>query len=253
MSKLEKQREYHRNYHQTHKEKFREYGKKSYRKNHASIRAKRSTEEYRSKNIQFLKEWRAKNPERFKASLKRYRERNPEYFENYRKGYAARRRELYQLRKKEICARKCELAKIPENAAKIQSRIRQRRKEDPQFALADAMRSTMNRAFRRNWIEKPARTEALLGCTITEAKLHIEKQFVGEMSWSNRQSFVIDHWIPVAAFDLRDHEEAHLAFNWQNLRPITRHDNAVKSDTIPNPLPSWLPTYIAERIKERSK
>lgn len=244
-------REYHRHYHQTHKEKFSEYGKKSYRKNHASIQARRSTHEYRARNIHFLKEWRAKNPEKFKASLKRYREQNPEYFKRYRQEYAARRRELYQLNKIKICARKRELAKKPENAARIQTRVRQRRKEDPQFALADAMRATMNRAFRRNWIEKPVRTEALLGCTIAEAKLHIEKQFVDEMSWSNRQSFVIDHWVPVAAFDLRDNEESHLAFNWQNLRPITRHDNSVKSDTLPNPLPSWLPPHIAERITER--
>lgn len=252
LSEQDKRKEYHRNYHRTHKEKFREYGKKSYLKNRDSILAKRAAPERREKLIAYLKEHRAKYPERFKASLKRYREQNPEYFQNYRKNYASRRRELYQLRKKEISARKCELAKKPENAARIQARIRQRRKDDPQFALADAMRATMNRAFRRNWIEKPHRTEVLLGCSIAEAKLHIERQFTEDMSWSNRASFVIDHWIPVAAFDLLDSEEAHLAFNWKNLRPITRHDNAVKSDTLPNPLPSWLPTHIAERITLRS-
>lgn len=109
----------------------------------------------------------------------------------------------------------------------------------------------MNRAFRRNWIEKPARTEALIGCTITEAKSHIEGQFVNGMSWQNRRSFVIDHLVPVAAFDLRDTEEVRWAFNWRNLRPITQHENAVKSDTLPSPLPDWLPAHISEKITER--
>lgn len=114
------------------------------------------------------------------------------------------------------------------------------------------MRATMNRAFRRNWIKKPARTEELLGCTIEEAKAHIENQFTEEMSWNNRMSFVIDHVIPVSAFDLRDQEEAMLAFNWKNLQPLTPHENATKQASVPSPLPDWIPSHIAARIIERA-
>lgn len=130
---------------------------------------------------------------------------------------------------------------------------RKRRRNDPNFALLGRLRATMNRAFRRNWIKKPARTESLLGCTISQAKAHIESQFVNGMDWKNRRSFVIDHFVPAAAFDVRDAEQAYWAFNWRNLRPITPHENAVKSDKLPNPLPSWLPPHIAARILSRSR
>lgn len=131
------------------------------------------------------------------------------------------------------------------------SYVRRRRQQNVNYAVADRLRATTNRAFRRNWMKKPAQTEKLLGCTIEDAKSHIESQFVDGMSWTNRRSFVIDHIIPVVAFNLLDPEEVLLAFNWKNLQPLTPHDNATKSDAIPHPLPSWLPSHIAERINSR--
>lgn len=202
----------------------------------------------REKRLKYHREYyriyRATHREQHRASVKRCRERHKEQ-------YAARRRELYKLRRKEIVARKCELMKTPKYRSRANAYLRRRRREHVQFSLADRMRATINRAFRRNWIEKPHRTEAFIGCTVSDLKSHIERQFVNGMCWENRKSFVIDHIIPVAAFDLRDNEESMLAFNWRNLRPITWHDNAVKSDTLPEPLPSWLPTHIADRIKAR--
>lgn len=131
--------------------------------------------------------------------------------------------------------------------------LRRKRVSNCHFMLADRMRATVRRAFRRNWIKKPVRTEALIGCTIAELKAHIEKQFWPSMNWELRCSFVIDHIVPVVAFDLRDSEEVQWAFNWRNLRPITQHENAVKSDKLPSPLPDWLPSHIVERITNRMK
>ena len=133
----------------------------------------------------------------------------------------------------------------------LAQRTRIRRKADILYTLAGRLRATLNRAFRRNWIGKPVRTEALIGCTITEAKEHIERQFVNGMSWQDRASFVIDHIVPIVAFDLRDSEEVHWASNWRNLQPLTRHANAVKQGALPSPLPSWLPVSIAERLLRR--
>lgn len=129
---------------------------------------------------------------------------------------------------------------------------RGRRVKSIQMMLAGRLRATLNRAFRRAWIKKSCKSEDLLGCTIEHAKNHIERQFKPGMSWSNRSSFVIDHWIPVTAFDMNDTEEVQYAFGWQNLRPLTRHDNAVKQGSIPETFPPWLPTHIAERITLRS-
>lgn len=198
-----------------------------------------------------MRAYRAKHPERHKAALRKHYHTHREWFDNYRKAYGPRRRELYQLRKAELSAASAEKQRTRPYRDKANARLRRRRRENVQFGLADALRSTMNRAFRRNWIDKPAKTEELLGCTISEAKDHIEKQFINGMSWENRRSFVIDHIVPVVAFDLRDKEETRLAFNWRNLQPLTPQDNSTKQGKIPSPLPSWLPAHIAEMIISR--
>lgn len=253
LSTLEAARKYHREWSHAHKDKIREYSIRSRRRNAESIWAKRNTEEARKKAIEYQKNYRAQYPERFRACLRRSYEKYREQRAAHKKTPAqvARRLELYQINKEKRRAWARTWAKKPENRAKNRAYCLRRRKENVQYALADSLRATMNRAFRRNWLEKPARTEALIGCTIAEAKAHIEQQFVNGMSWQNRSSFVVDHFVPIARFDLRDSEEVHLAFNWQNLRPITRHENAVKSDTLPSPLPSWLPSHIASRILRR--
>lgn len=244
---------YHQLYHQAHKAKWREYNKTEYARNHARYVVRRGTPEYKARQSQQAKVYRSKNKERFRLRNAKWHSEHKEHIAAYRKAYRQRRLELYAQQKQRICARKRELARTPKYRWRINGRFRERRKTDPQFALMDSMRASMNRAFRRNWIEKPYRTEAMFGCSIAELKSKIEQQFSEGMSWKHRASFVIDHFVPIKAFDLRDKEEALWAFNWRNLRPMTRHDNAVKSDSIPDPLPDWLPSHIAEHINSRRR
>lgn len=224
------------------------------RKGRPPGRILRTTEsEEKEKRRNWMRAWRSRNQSRYREHNRAsYRRHKAERMAQKKLPHmVARRLELYQKRKKEIVARKCELMKTPKYRARASAYLRRRRRESPQFALADAMRATMNRAFRRNWIRKPMRTEALLGCTIPELKAWIESQFSVGMCWEMRSSFVVDHVVPVVAFDLSEREEASLAFNWKNLKPITFHENAVKSGRIPDPLPDWIPGHIAARIKAR--
>lgn len=209
-----------------------------------SLTPEAAREKKRKYHREYYRVYRAKYPERHRAAVRRCKEK-------HREAHAARRRELYRLNREKILAVVGARNRTRKYRDRANAYLRRRRREHPQFLLADRLRASANRAFRRNWIKKPARTEALLGCTIAEAKAHIEAQFVNGMSWKDRASFVIDHVVPVVAFDLRDAEEVKWAFNWRNLQPITPHQNAVKSDTIPSPLPSWLPPHIAQRILAR--
>lgn len=135
---------------------------------------------------------------------------------------------------------------------RVARRCRQRRKTSIQFCLADRLRSTLNRALRRHWVKKSQRTMDLVGCSVEELKIHIESQFTPEMTWANRNTWHVDHHVPVSAFDLRDKEERMWAFNWRNLRPLNGRENQRKQAKLPDPLPSWLPPHIAQRILERS-
>lgn len=91
----------------------------------------------------------------------------------------------------------------------------------------------------------------LVGCSVEELKSHLERQFTNGMSWDNRASWHIDHYVPVSVFDLTNPEEQAWAFNWRNLRPMYMRENIQKSDTIPDPLPDWLPIEIRQRILAR--
>lgn len=202
----------------------------------------KTTEKQREASRRFYRN----HPERNKEIYSRFYAKHPK--SEYDKAYLPRRRALFQLRKDEVYAS----WRTPEYRAKRNSYMCRKRKEDGQFLLMRRLRNRMWALFRQRKIKKPDHTEALLGCTIGQAKEYIETQFQSGMSWDNRASFVIDHLIPVSAFDLSDIEEAHWSFNFLNLRPITQHDNGVKFNTLPNPLPCWLPAHLAARIIERA-
>lgn len=126
-----------------------------------------------------------------------------------------------------------------------------KRREDHNYVFMRRLRARQQCAFESQRLKKSSKTMVILGCTIDEAKAHISSQFKPGMSWDNRESFCIDHVVPIAVFDLRDAEEVALAFNWRNLQPLTHHENHIKYTTLPDPLPAWLPPHIAQRIKSR--
>ena len=68
----------------------------------------------------------------------------------------------------------------------------------------------------------------LLGCTIQEARNHIEKQFIDGMSWENYGKWHIDHIKPCASFDLTKENDQRKCFHYTNLQPLWAKDNLVK-------------------------
>lgn len=125
------------------------------------------------------------------------------------------------------------------------------RRQRPYYHFLNWLRGDINRSLRRQSASKGGRTEVLIGCSFSELRRHLESQFTNGFSWANRSAWDVDHVIPVSAFLLSDPEEQRWAFNWQNMRPMVRLENQQKSDTLPTPLPAWLPAPIATRILRR--
>lgn len=244
-------KEYHKRWREKHKDRIREYYLRDYAKRRESIRIKRNNPEYRKKLSEYLKLWRAENLEANREAQRKWVQENKDWLRDYRKAYGERRRTLYAQQAERICARKRELAKTPNYRARVSAYQRHRRATDIDFALIGRIRATIDRAFRRAWVKKSKRSESLIGCTIGEYKAHIASQFEEGMSWENRSEWHVDHYVPLAAFDFRCPEEQLCACNWKNVRPLWGKENLHKSDTIPNPLPSWLPPHIADRINAR--
>jgi hypothetical protein len=144
-----------------------------------------------------------------------------------------------------------DFAKSPHGREYYRKYEKERRKR-PYYHFLNWLRGDINRSLRRQSATKGGRTESLIGCSFDELRRHLESQFINGFSWSNRSAWDVDHFIPVSAFLLSDPEEQRWAFNWQNMRPMVRLANQQKSDTLPNPLPCWLPAHLAARIIERA-
>ena len=79
-------------------------------------------------------------------------------------------------------------------------------------------------------MKKNAKTEVLLGCSIAELRIHIERQFTKGMSWGNRAEWHLDHIVPLDTATTIDDVVA--LCHHTNLRPIWRLDNLRKGSKV---------------------
>ncbi|NBQ17559.1 hypothetical protein EBU24_04530 [bacterium] len=88
--------------------------------------------------------------------------------------------------------------------------------------------------YSANGIGKSKHTMELLGCSIEELKIYLEKQFVKGMCWNNygKKGWHIDHILPCASFDLTDPEQQKICFHYTNLQPLWAKDNYKKRDKV---------------------
>lgn len=107
---------------------------------------------------------------------------------------------------------------------------RKRAEEDPTFKLAGALRARVRAAIKAAGGKKSKKTEELIGCTIEELMVHLERQFKDGMSWENYGDWHVDHIKPVASFSnlANDIDEQRACFHFSNLQPLWAEDNLRK-------------------------
>jgi hypothetical protein len=76
-------------------------------------------------------------------------------------------------------------------------------------------------------------SEALLGYSAADFRRHIEAQFAPGMSWADRESFHVDHIVPVASFLRRGIADPRVVCALSNLQPLPPAENRRKSDREP--------------------
>lgn len=124
-----------------------------------------------------------------------------------------------------------------ENKQRIAKAARQRYKElyrvDPAFTCKRVLKRSVKRLVRYTGTRKKESSVTYLGCSMLEARAHIERQFVRGMSWSNYgTAWEIDHIMPLAAFDLTNKDHVAQAGHYTNLRPLWKYANRAKGDKI---------------------
>lgn len=108
----------------------------------------------------------------------------------------------------------------------------ERLNSDPIFKFKALISHRIRRAIVSQNGTKSKRTLNYLGCSIEEARIHIEKQFTKGMNWNNHGNYGwhIDHIKPCSKFDLTNEEEQKECFNYKNLQPLWAKDNLSKGN-----------------------
>jgi len=128
--------------------------------------------------------------------------------------------------------------KYSESSKGIEKRKNYRKKEykekygkNIEWTLLRNIRIRLNHALKNNF--KTGKTLELLGCSIEEFKLHLEKQFDKNMSWENYGIYwEIDHIKPCASFNLIDPKQQQECFHYTNTQPLSYSDNRSKADKL---------------------
>lgn len=195
---------------------------------------------YKHYMLQFNKQNYAKNKEQIKEQTKKW------YFVHHeeqklkkrirQKGnpYYAQKSKEYWIKNKEILGAKNKASydknKIRYNKNHYQNWKRPKYYSDPEFRLKECLSARMRQALKHNY--KSASTEALLGCTISFLREHLEQRFKGNMTWDNYGEWHVDHIMPCDSFNLLDGEEQRKCFHYTNLQPLWATENIVKSNKI---------------------
>ena len=109
-----------------------------------------------------------------------------------------------------------------------------RRKTDVWFRVSNQLRGRLRSALKLKGVVKTRRTHELLGCTVDDLVLHLERQLPFTAPGCALGDCHIDHIIPCAAYDLSNEADQKRCFNWRNLQPLTPHDNMAKHATLPS-------------------
>ena len=213
-----------------------DYNKKYYslNKEREKLRTKKYVIENKDKVTEARKIWwtkkgkqyRLDNIERIRKSAREYAKRdrlkNPEKYKAYHKS------ETYK-----ECHKRYKL-RHPDRITKANVKYAKHRiSVDTNYRLRWLLRSRINIAIKRQLGSKCLKSMELLGCTIEQAREHLEKQFVNGMSWENHgKLWEIDHIIPVSRFDLTKPDEQKKCFHYTNLQPLDWKENRRKSNRI---------------------
>jgi hypothetical protein len=151
-----------------------------------------------------------------------------EYKRQYAIEYRKTHSEYYKEKNKEFELKN----KKERNKKRYEYKVR-RLKNDSFFKLKNDI-STLIRNRIKN---KSKSTKDILGCSIEEFMIYIEKQFQSNMTWDNHTQFGwhLDHITPLSL--AKTEEDLYRLNHYTNFQPLWWYDNLSKSNKLPE---QWL-------------
>ena len=152
---------------------------------------------------------RSKNKQRIYEQDKRYQEKNAEKLSEYRRNYFEKNKERILERNRNY--------------------IKERRKNDDLFLFKDKARNLIKMSFRRKGFDKNHKTTEILGCGFEEFQKHLYTTFLKNYGYEfNGEDLVhIDHIIPLKT--AKTEEDVIRLCHYTNLQLLKASDNLKKS------------------------
>lgn len=146
-------------------------------------------------------------------------QKQQEKYERYKERYAKKSAERYAR------VKGTEAINAP-----ARERQKKRMQTDPHYVLARRLRNRLYYALQKKSWKKGTKFSEYIGCTLEELKLHLEKQFLPNMSWENQGDWHIDHIIPLDS--AMTEEELYKLCHYTNLQPLWGPDNIKKGTKV---------------------
>jgi len=179
--------------------------------------SKKYKEENKDKIKKYQLSWRNNNPQ----YQTEWKNNNPGYFKSYSKDYYSNKnnKETQRRQQREWAKR---------NRKKV---LEYRKQTIPK--IITSMRSNLHRILKYTNVNKFNKTIEYFGCTPTELKEYLEKQFKPGMTWDNwsKDGWHVDHIKPLSSFT---EENIMQANHYTNLQPLWAKENLSKGDKVLN-------------------
>ncbi len=137
----------------------------------------------------------------------------------------------------------------PEFRSIRNSKLKQKRKEDPMFRVASNIRRAVSGCTKYNGFKKTSKLHQYLGCSSSELKAYLESLFKPGMTWENyghgNDKWNIDHIIPLTSAETV--EDLYKLNHFTNLQPLWQPENLAKHDKMPTG--TALPNLVANAPK----
>ena len=78
-----------------------------------------------------------------------------------------------------------------------------KRKVDIIYQIIDNLTRRINNILKKLKINRELKYRDFIGCKPSELKIHLQNQFIDDMSYDNYPEWEIDHIIPIDSFDLQ--------------------------------------------------
>jgi hypothetical protein len=160
-----------------------------------------------------------------------YKKNKEKALENQRRYRATKKGKIKDMKYRKKKGSKISAKFFQKNKKRILEKKYLRLKTDPNFKMKHVLGVRIRKVL-KGIIKKSKSTQILVGCTIEELWIHLEKSFKPGMTRENHGLWHVDHIRPCSSFDLSKPEEQIKCFHYTNLQALWAHENLSKNNRI---------------------